>query len=357
MSETTWKFYLNSDEAWEAMLADCAKAETSIDFEQFILINDEVGKRFFDLFVLKVKQGVKVRLLCDSAGSYSFYNSSFANQLKKEGIEIEFYNPISPWRLSNFTSWFFRDHKKILIVDSWIGYTGGVGVEKKLSGWRDSQTRIVGPVVKDMQYAFDRMWQIAKKGRFLKFRTAKTLKDGFGFITNSPHFRQRFFYKRLIRAIRSAKEYIYLTTPYFVPSEHFFLVLRRAAKRGVDVRLIVPQKSDHDYVDAAGSSYFGVALRAGIRIYQYKTTMMHTKTAVVDDNWATVGSANLDNLSLLFNYEAHLVSEQPRFIAQLKDHFVNDILFCDEMKVEEWQKRSLAQKVKELVTWPFHIFY
>jgi len=354
MQETNWKFYLNSEDAWEAMLADCAVAKISIDFEQFIFVNDEVGKKFFDVFISKVKEGVKVRLLCDSAGSYSLYNSVFANELQKQGIEIRFFNPISPWRLKNFTSWFFRDHKKILIVDSEIGYTGGVGIDKKLEGWRDAQVRVVGPVVLEMSQAFEKMWEIVDFGRFIKFKNNRTKEGDFHFHTNSPHFRQRFFYRRLNDAIRQAKEYVYLTTPYFVPSQHFFLILRRAVKRGVDVRIIIPEKSDHPLVDAAGRSYFGLALKWGIKIYRLKNGMLHTKIAIIDDKWASVGSANLDNLSLLFNYEANLISEDRMFVGELKNHFINDLLVAEDLVGEEWRNRSIWQKFVELLTWPFH---
>ena len=269
-------------------------------------------------------------------------------------MEVKFYNPISPWRLKNFTSLFFRDHKKILIIDSTIGYTGGVGVEKSMSLWRDTQVRVIGPVVSEMQYVFNRMWKITELGLFLKFRFPPSLDGHFRFFTVSPHFRQRFFYRRMINKIRSAKKYVYLTTPYFVPNQRFFINLRRAAKRGVDVRLIVPKNSDHPFVDAASRSYFGLALKADIKIYLYNNNVMHAKTVIIDDNWASVGSANLDNMSMLLNYEANLVSEDHKFIAELKDHFINDMLDASILTLEKWRGRSIFQKIYELITWPFH---
>jgi cardiolipin synthase len=354
MEETSWKFYLTASEAWEAMLEDCAKAQVCIDFEQYILSNDEIGKKFFEVFLAKVKAGVKVRLLCDSAGSHGFHNSGSAKALIKAGVMINFFNPISPWRLKNFTSLFFRDHKKILIIDSKIGYTGGVGIEKVMANWRDTHIRIVGPIVHEMQYVFNRMWKIVEYGIFLKFRFPYSFPGAFRFFTVSPHFRQRFFYRRLINKIKSAKNFIYLTTPYFVPNQRFFISLTRAARRGVDIRLIVPKNSDHPFVDAASRSYFGLALKAGIKIYLYKDNVMHAKTAVIDDNWASVGSANLDNMSMLLNYEANLVSEDHKFIGELKDHFINDLMFASELSLEDWQGRSIFQKIYELITWPFH---
>jgi len=354
MEDTTWQFYLNSEDAWEGMLADCVKAEKSIDFEQFILVNDEIGKRFFDVFIEKVKQGVKVRLICDSAGSYGFYNSSFSKKLIKEGLEIKFFNHISPWRIKNFTSWFFRDHKKIMIIDGKIGYTGGVGIDNSMKGWRDTQVKISGPVVDEMQYVFNQMWEIIEQGKFLRFKFPPYLSGKSRFFTVSPHFRQRIYYRKFINKIKTADKFIFLTTPYFVPNQRFFIHLRRAAIRGVDVRIIVPENSDHPLVDTASRSYFGLTLKAGVKIYLYKDRMMHAKTAVIDDSWSSVGSVNLDNLSLLLNYEANLVSEDVLFIAQLKEHFINDFLASRELTFEEWQKRSWLEKVMELITWPFH---
>lgn len=354
MEATNWKFYLKVEHAWKAMFDDCRQAVSSIDFEQFILINDEIGKKFFDLFFEKAKQGVKIRLLCDSAGSYSFYNSHLAKKLRQAGVEVNFFNHISPWRIKNITSWFFRDHKKILIIDSKIAYTGGVGIEKHMQHWRDTQVRITGPVVEEFKYVFNHMWEIVENGRFLKFKFASIFPGDFRFLTVSPHFRQRFFYRKMINKIKSSKKYIYLTTPYFIPNQRFFINLLRAARRGVDVRIIVPERSDHPFVDSAGKSYFGLALKAGIRIFLYRGQIMHAKTAVIDDSWASVGSANLDNLSLLFNYEANLVSEDNEFISEIKEHFVTDFLAAKEVTFEDWKNRSVFEKIIELITWPFH---
>lgn len=354
MPEKNWQWYLNSETAWEAMLADCKKAERSIDFEQFILLNDEIGRQFFEVFVEKARSGVKVRLICDAAGSYGFFNSSYPAKLRKEGIQVRFFNPVGPWRLHNITSWFFRDHRKIMIVDGSVGYTGGVGVEKKLTNWKDAQVRLTGQVVKEMRYAFDKMWQMIGESRFVKLRFGQFAAGEFHFFTNAPHFRQRFYYRRLISAIRSAKEYIYLTTPYFVPSQHFMLILKQAARRGVDVRLLVPKKSDHNLADTAAQAHFAGAMRSGIKVYQYRNGMNHAKTTIIDDRWAAVGSSNLDNLSLLLNYEANLVSENRLFIGELKDYFVNDLLDSDRLEYEEWQKRSNYQRFWEWVSLPFH---
>lgn len=354
MSQNSWKFYTTSADAWEAMILDIEKASHSIDLEQFIFGHDSIGHQFVALLKNKSLSGVRVRMILDSAGSFAFYNSKHVKELEAAGVEIKFYNPISPWRVRNIFSWYWRNHRKILIIDNEIAYTGGVGLDAMMAKWRDTEVRFAGAVLVEVQYIFNRMWQITTEGRFKRFRLDRYHEADFRFLTNSPHFRQRYYYRRLARSIRKATNYIYLTTPYFIPNQRLTFALARAAQRGVDVRLITPKHSDHPVVDLARNSYYALAMKAGIRIYHYEGETLHAKTVVIDDTWATVGSSNLDNLSLLFNYEANLVSTDQGFVSDLKDHFINDLLASTELELIEWQKRSWAIKLMELLTWPFH---
>lgn len=353
MQETSWKLYSTSQQAWEAMLVDCAGAKKTIDLEQFILVNDEIGKRFLDLFIEKAKEGVNVRIICDAVGSYSLLKSSYISRLKENGVAIEFHNIIQPWRLGTFTSWFFRDHKKILIVDGEIAHTGGVGIDRTMKNWKDGQVRLEGEVVKEMQFAFNKMWRITNGELFVKTKKPDYTKD-FCFSTNSPRLKQRHITVEYIKQIKKAKRYIYITTPYFVPSERFFFLLKKAAKRGVDVKIMIPKKSNHPITDAAARSYFGSVLKDGVKIYCFNQGMIHTKTVVTDDSWCSIGSANFDNLSLLFNYEGNIFSRNRHFIKELKDKFFSDIEFAEELTREKWNKRSRADKFFEFLTWPFH---
>ena len=158
----------------------------------------------------------------------------------------------------------------------------------------------------------------------------------------------------MIDVIRNAKYSIYLTTPYFIPDLRLLRVLRLAAKRGVDVRLLVPEFADHFMITSARESYFSLLLKSGIRVYRYRGRMMHAKTAVVDGEWGTIGSFNLDNLSFLFNYEANVVSTDKQFVEAVQSHFFSDIQLAEELKYETWMKRPILQRIRELLTWPFH---
>ena len=355
MSETTWKFHTRSAEAWDSMYADCVAATKCIDLELFIFGIDGVGKRFSEVLRKKQKEGVVVRIICDAVGSFDLLNSDIEKSLIADGIKIKFFNPINPWRVGNFSSWFLRDHRKLLLVDRAVAHTGGVGLEDRMANWRDTTVRIMGPVVAEMQADFDQMWALIPKRTFSHLRPVFTDGEAFSFLTNSPRFRRRYIYHDLRKTIRAAKKYIYLTSPYFVPSIKIFTALRKAARRGVDVRLLLSKQSDVRTADIATGSYFLLALHAGIKIYLYDpATVFHAKTGMIDDIWGSVGSANMDNLSLLLNFEGNIKSSDLEFITGLKQQFMDDLSRAQIVTKEDWARRPFLLKVLETITWPIH---
>lgn len=350
-------FYTRPEDAWDVMYADCEKAARSIDMEQYIFNCDQVGQRFCELFSRKAKEGVRVRMLCDAVGSADLVNSKQALQLTKDGVDLRFFNPISPWRLDNYSSWFLRDHRKILVIDGIVGHVGSVGINERMGGWRDTHARFQGSVVTAMSAVFLVLWEIALRKKHIRFPKVFNNLDGYEVSTNSPRIGQRYIYRSMIDAIRSATKYIYLTTPYFIPDLPFFRSLRLAARRGVDVKLLLPGRSDHKSLDIAANSYFGLAMKSGIRIYKYiSTRVLHAKTVVIDDKWATMGSCNLDNLSLKYNYEANVTSIDSKYILELKKHFLEDLLVSEMVDREKWVKRSIISKGLEALSWPIHNF-
>jgi cardiolipin synthase len=337
------------------MHADCAAARECIDIEQYIFGTDEIGKRFFELLKRKKREGVHVRIICDAVGSFDLLNSDIEKVLVAEGIEIRFFNPIKPWRIGNISSWFRRDHRKLLLVDKAIAYTGGVGIEDRMANWRDTAVRMVGPVVMETQNDFDQMWTNLPRRTFARLRPMSRDGEEFSFLTNSPRFHRRYIYHDLRKAIRQAKKYIYLASPYFVPSIKIFTSLRKAARRGVDVRILLSKTSDVHIADVATGSYFLLALHAGIKIYLYDhATVFHAKTGAIDDIWGSVGSANIDNLSLLLNFEGNIKSSDPEFVAELKRQFVEDLSGARMVEKSEWIQRPFLLKIMEVITWPIH---
>jgi cardiolipin synthase len=351
-AETVWQFYTRSEEAWEAMLAACRNASASIDLETYILENDSVGKEFLETLAQKASAGVRVRVIADGIGSWGLYTSNLPAELRTRGVEIRFFNPLRWWQLAKVTSWFFRDHRKNLIVDSRLGFTGGVGIRELMASWRDTHLALTGPVVEDMENVFNRMWTMLGRSRYMRFPKPKPPLSGFSFLTNSPHFRQRFLYRSFVAAVRAASSRIDITTPYFIPDLRFFRVLRLAAKRGVAVRVLLPGSSDHPFVDRVSDSFIAPALRYGLRVFKYGGEMLHAKTMLIDDAWTTVGSSNIDNLSFSFNHEGNIVSDNKAFAAEVSEHFEADIIAAREIIAKEWSRRPLWNRFLEFLLRP-----
>jgi cardiolipin synthase len=335
------------------MLAVLRDARTSIDIEHYIFSADSIGGQFVNVLKEKARAGVQVRLLADAVGSYAFYNSRVPDELRALGAKVRFFNPISPWRLHNFTSWFFRDHNKIMVVDGKVAFTGGTGMRKNMAGWRDTNARIEGGVVGEMRKAFEEMWgQAEDRNIFKKIKKVRAYSRRANFVSNAPYYRKRFLYHALMRALERAERSIWLMTPYFIPDHRLMRSLRLARRRGVDVKIIIPNLVDVRIVANASNSAIGALLRSGVRIFKYQPRILHAKTAVVDGRWATFGSFNLDNLSFRFNFEGNVVSEAAECVNEIEAQFLRDLAECKEITSEEWRHRPLLQKAEELLVAP-----
>ncbi|MEK7641861.1 MAG: phospholipase D-like domain-containing protein [Patescibacteria group bacterium] len=347
ISPTSWTLYATNEEAWSAMLADCAQAKKSIALEQFIFTNDEYGKKLIDICAERAATGVTVRFLWDAAGSFSFFGSDIAKDLKKRGIELVFWKTLIPgyFKVPNFRSWYLRNHRRTLVIDEHIGYTGSICVSDRMKGWRDTNARFEGAVVREMSNAFDRMWARATEHTPLPPRV-RIRDHEFRYVTNYPAPKRRHVYAELIEALRSARKYVYITTPYFVPTRRLARVIKLAAHRGVDVKIILPERTDHyPTLDLAARSYFKTLLHSGARIFLYEGNVIHSKAVVIDGEWATVGSMNLDSASLLYNFEANIITTNVKFVEELSAHFVRDMHGSREVRKDEWDKKFFTDKI------------
>lgn len=348
---TSWTLYASNEEAWNSLLADCAKAEKSIVLEQFIFVNDDFGQKLIDICAERAKVGVKVRFLWDAAGSFTFWGSNIIEDLKSKGIELVFWKTLIPsyFAVPNFRSWYLRNHRRTFVIDRKIGYTGSICVSDSMKNWRDTNVRLEGSISEEMHNAFERMWQRAKKSKNIPHR--RFARDGeFKYITNYPSPGRRHIYSNLLEALRNARKYVYITTPYFVPTHRLLRVIKLAAHRGVDVRIILPERTDHyPTLDLAARSYFSTLLESGIRIFLYKGNVIHSKTAVIDGDWATAGSMNLDSASLLYNFEANIVSTNGKFVEELAAHFVHDLQESEEVTLKEWNNRFFLERLPEFL--------
>ncbi len=355
---------------YSAMFEAIEGAKDSINLETFIFENDEeVGKRFAEALMNKQRNGVQVNLMYDSVGSLTT-PKEFFQTLKDTGINIVEFNPINP--MAGRKGWDVneRDHRKLLIIDGQIAFVGGINISsvyskgsfsnrapketiKGIKGipWRDTHVRISGPIVSEYQKLFVANWN-AQKGDPLASRnyfpelTAKG-NEVVRAIGSSPDQAYSQMYVTLLSAINSSESQIWLTNAYFVPDPQLLDALKDAAKRGVDVRLLLPAKTDSSLVFYASRSYYDELLNAGVKIYERQDALLHAKTAMVDGVWSTIGSTNLDWRSFVNNYEINAVMLGQEFGGKMKALYEKDLGSSHLITLDEWRHRSLLSRIKE----------
>ena len=345
----------NGGEIFPAMLEAVKSAKTSISFETYIYWSGEVGKEFAEALSERARQGVKVHVLLDWVGSQKM-EESLVTQMKSAGIEIERYHPLHWYNLGRMNN---RTHRKLLVVDGRIGFTGGVGIADQWSGnaedpkhWRDSHYRLDGPAVAQMQAAFMDNW-IKTTGKVLQgeayFPKLESVGEALGQVfTSSPSGGGDSMQLMYLLSITAAERTIDLSAAYFVPDELTRKALRSALDRGVRLRIIVPGKHiDAEVVRQASRADWGELLEAGAQIHEYQPTMFHCKTLIVDSQLVSVGSTNFDNRSFRLNDEANLNVYDKQFAERLEDVFEADLGRATRITFEMWKKRPLRQKMME----------
>jgi cardiolipin synthase A/B len=353
---------------YRAMLAAIEAARDHINMETYILDDDEVGLRFAQALIDKQRQGVQVNLIRDSVGTIGT-PAAFFERLTANGIKVLEFNPINPlvarkvWELNQ------RDHRKLLIVDGRKAFLGGINISGVYSGgssrrdlparpadslaWRDTDLQLEGPVVAEFQKLFLETWQ-KQKGEPLAAKKYFPRLESVGrevvrAIGSSPDEPYSLIYATLLSAIGSAETSVRLTNAYFAPDPQLLAALEAAAGRGVDVTLILPSQTDSWLVFHAGRGYYEQLLRAGVKIHERRGVILHSKTALVDGVWATVGSTNLDWRSFLHNYEVNAVVLGAEFGKQVQAMFDKDLAASDAITLEQWQRRPIHLRVKELM--------
>jgi len=352
-SLTTYTF---GDDLFEAMLDAIKGARKQILFETYIWKGDEVGQRFKTALTEAAARGVEVYCIYDS-----FANLVVPPRFKRfpAGMKVLRY-PVYPagWRFFDLSR-YGRDHRKILVVDDSVGFVGGYNIGSAYADeWRDTHVRITGPGVWDLKRAFADFWNLNRRRRFgasqrpLLIETTSVWEPKVRFHRNVPRLWMFPIRSMYLEAINRAAKNIWLTQAYFIPDQDFVDALKDAARRGVDVRLLLPLKSNHVVADWISRGYFSQMLDAGIRILRYKDAMVHAKTATVDGTWSTVGTANIDRLSLSGNYEINLEIIDEDVAAQMEAIFERDESNCLELTRAEWEARDVHRKFTELVLTP-----
>lgn len=352
-----WQFHLTAQEAWEAMHRDCEQATASIEMEQYIFGNDAVGKRFLELFIRKAKEGVRVFVICDRFGSLKLSGSPLIRKLRRHGGHFRFCNPITRWNILTPWRWFPRTHVKTLLVDSAVAHVGSACLEQRMTHWRDTQIRITGSAITYIRQAFDAMERSLLRHKKPALAQIPPRHDPFRYVMNQPGWKKCIIYQELAEAVGRAERYLYISTAYFIPHARFFALLEQAVRRGVEVMLLVPEHSDITLADWVFLSYSRRLLGTGVRVFHYLPQNLHCKTAVIDDRWATVGSANFDVISFFHNREANLVITDAGAVAELKQQFLLDLAHSRELTPDDWRALSLWQKAAGCFARSLKVFF
>ncbi|MGA8753725.1 phospholipase D-like domain-containing protein [Candidatus Deferrimicrobium sp.] len=361
---------------YAAMFKAMENARDHINLETFIIDDDETGRRFSDLLLKKQAEGVQVNLIYDSRGGFRT-PATFFQRLRDAGIQVLAFNPVNPLKARKSWNLAHPDHRKILIVDGKVVFTGGINIssvyssspfgKSGLSGgkqgkkapipWRDTDIQIEGPVVAEFQKLFLDTWQLQKGPKLSGRNYFPDLKAAGNALVravgSSPGESNRLTFVLYVAAITFSENSLHLTNAYFVPDAETVNALRDAAGRGVDVKLVLPGNTDTSLTLSAGRYYYSELLKSGVRLYERRDVLLHAKTAVIDNVWSTVGSTNMDFWSFSSNDEVNAVILNKEFASEMERMFAGDLAASYEIRPEEWEKRPWLNRIKE---WFAHQF-
>ncbi|MDX2054399.1 MAG: phospholipase D-like domain-containing protein [Polyangiaceae bacterium] len=353
--------------AFDAMIREIDQAKHQVLLEMYWFASDTVGWRFCEHLCQAAARGVWVAVMYDALGSWDTDEALFET-LRAAGVEVIEYGPIAPWRRR--FAWrrlSLRDHRKILVVDGKVGFTGGLNLSKESlpvaaggDGWRDDAVRLEGPAVAALADCF---WQTHRRERGRQtmhphVSEAAPVADAAMvrvLSQNGPRRRYQILSAYLER-IRGAKQRVWLKNAYFIPDRRVRKALSEAARRGVDVRVVVPMKSDVPIAKYAGQRTFGGLMRNGVRLFAWLPSVLHSKTAVVDGLWSTVGTFNLDHMSFRTNLEVNVGVLDAGFAQQMEASFLADLEQCREIVLSEFERRSFVERSVEFFLYQFRRF-
>jgi cardiolipin synthase A/B len=345
----------NGDAFYPAMLQAIRNARDTINFETYIFEPDEIGQQFIDAFKERARAGVEVRLLVDGFGGMKL-KRRYRDDLKRAGVKVHRFRPLG---LRNLVRIYRRAHRRAIVMDGKVGFTGGAAVSKKWKGnvtnnheWRDSMTQVTGPLVAGIQSAFAENWVYCTGEVLAGPRFFPPLERGPGVcgisVVSSPSDSLQPIRLLFWLSFSNARKRLWICNSYFIPDRRLRDAVVDRARHGVDVRILVPgNHTDAVPVQAAGQSYYEELLAAGVRIFEFEPAMMHAKTAVVDSAWSIVGSANMDERSMELNEENVLGIADREFARSIEEGLSADYTRSREITLEGWKKRSIVRKALE----------
>jgi cardiolipin synthase len=355
----------NGDEIFPAMLRAIKSAQSTITFAQYLFKGGSLAQEFARSFAERCQAGVRVYILIDSHGGNEVPEEIPAI-MRGAGCKLEYFRRIQaphvvlPWKLLRYN---YRNHRRILVIDGRIGFTGGYGISDAWLGdgrtpdrWRDTNARVEGPAVKYLQAAFAESWLettgelLGGDGFFPRLEPRGDMSAQF--VKSSPVGGSFQNYLLYLLSITSAKKSILITNPYFIPDDPMIEALLDAVRRGVRVVVLVPGKIDFKITYRASRRHYGRMLLGGIEIFEYSPALLHSKTMVVDGVWGTIGSTNFDNRSFALNEELNLTLYNKALARTLEQTFAEDLKHSRKITYEEWDARGLKEKFFELFAFP-----
>ncbi|EGV42515.1 cardiolipin synthase [Bizionia argentinensis JUB59] len=347
------KLLINGDEKFAVLLKELENATSHIHIEYYIYEDDITGNQVADILIKKSKEGVEVRFMYDDFGSHDL-GKSFINKLEDAGIQTAPFYKIRWYAFANRLN--YRNHRKIIVIDGKVGFVGGINMSDKYRNdlhkenhlyWRDTHLMIKGQATAYLQYLFMGDWNFCSATPFAysesyfidKTEQEHIINEVVQIAASGPDSKQPVIFYSLLEAINSAKESIYITSPYFIPDESLMDALIIAIKGGLDVKILIPGISDSKIVNAAASAYYTELLQVGAKIYKYNKGFVHAKTMVIDDDVAIVGSANMDYRSFDLNFEVNAIVYSKNIAAQLTKAFNDDLKVSELIDVESWLSR------------------
>ncbi len=345
--QNLFRVFTEGDELYEDMIQRIQAARSCIALESYIFEPDAVGTRFVEALIQSAAAGVRVQLHLDAFGSMELAHSPLPDRLRGAGVELKWYNPLRWYKPLHFNR---RNHRKLMIVDNQSVWLGGFNIHDENSlartgpdRWHDTHVRIDGPLATQARVYFDRLWQGLRDWSPVYQQQADSV------LVSNHNWLQRHQLRRMLAMrFHQARFRIWMCTPYFMPDHFLQRQMTRAARRGINVRLLLPYESDRPLTQLVARAAYASLMASGIRIYEYEPRFLHAKVIIIDDDWCTVGSSNLDYRSFFVNYEMNLVCSRPELAGLLGENLAYDMDRSIRIKPEDlvgggWRSWALQQ--------------
>lgn len=351
------EIFTDGQQKFESLKRDISAAERSICLQYYIFLDDSLGHEIAEILMKKAKEGVNVKVMYDHVGSFSARNKFF-KMMNEAGVETHPFFKVTFPQFANRVNW--RNHRKIVVIDEKIGYIGGMNIadryvksKDKGWGWRDTHFRLEGDIVESLLFSFVVDWNFRNNTHPMNYPKSPEISFantvGMQLVTSGPLSQWDNLALCFLKAISLATKCIYIQTPYFLPTDALQHALEAAALSKIDVRIMIPRRSDSRMLQYASFSYVTQCLKAGIKVYLYNPGMLHSKAMIIDDNLVTAGSTNFDFRSFENNFECNLLIYDKAINQRMRDIFFNDLAQCSKLTYATWHQRPRLQRSMESI--------